>query len=519
MTFSNCWRKPARPNAAREVQCVRRWLMAFVGSLAVALGTVPANAAGKNAVLVIDANTGHTLYASAADEPRYPASLTKMMTLYMVFDLIERGRLSYQSKIRISATAAAAAPSKLDLKDGDEIVLIDALRALITKSANDVAIAIAENIAGTEEKFARLMTYKAHQIGLVRSTFRNASGLPDPQQITTARDMATLALRLQDDFPQHYQLFATRSFTYRGETFNNHNTLLFHYEGTDGIKTGYTRASGFNLVSSVRRGRKHVVGVVFGGASAASRNQAMRTFLNIGLVKASTEKTRRPSGALVAAAPPDAPRALATPTPQRVVVRPQPELPAHTPVAQPAAVVQPAGSVALVRVRPMPVAPRKDPPHETGGIDAILRASAERPTGVGPGAAPSTFEQQAARIARAEPATAPWTTELRPGARVAETAVTGRRPAAVAPGAAATGRFQVQIGAFPSAAEAERQLAATRARAPATLARAKPFTQQVQQGDKTLYRARYAGLEAGAANEACEELKKQGVACMVFKSD
>ena len=277
-----------------------------------------ATAAGNSAVLVLDANTGRVLHQSSADEPRHPASLAKMMTLYVTFELIEQGRLSYQTKIKISANAAETAPTKLGLEQGQEIALIDAIKALITKSANDMAVAIAEHIAGSEEKFARLMTQKARQLGMSATTFRNASGLPDDDQITTARDMVTLALHLQDDFPKHYPLFATRTFTYKGETFSNHNTMLSNYEGTDGIKTGYTRASGFNLVASIRRGRKHVVGAIFGGASAASRNTAMRTFLNMALVKAANEKTRKPAALIAQAKPAPDRRIGAVPTPRKV---------------------------------------------------------------------------------------------------------------------------------------------------------------------------------------------------------
>src|SRR5262249_34360058 len=153
-------------------------------------------------------------------------------------------------------------------------LLLDAVKVLITKSANDVAVALAEHIAGSEERFAGLMTAKARELGMSATIFRNASGLPDEAQVTTARDMVTLALALQDRFPRHYPLFATRTFSVRDETFRNHNSLLFDFEGTDGLKTGYTRASGFNLVASVRRGRKHVVGAIFGGQSAASRDWA-----------------------------------------------------------------------------------------------------------------------------------------------------------------------------------------------------------------------------------------------------
>ena len=279
-----------------------------------------AQAAEKHAVLIVDGNTGRTLYESSADAPRHPASLAKMMTLYLAFEQIEQGRLTFQTKIRMSANAAAASPSKLDLDEGEEIALIDAVKALITKSANDVAVAIAEHIGGSEANFARLMTQKAAQLGMKATLFKNASGLPDAEQVTTARDMVTLGLRLQDDFPRHYPLFATRAFTFNGDTYKNHNKLLANYEGTDGLKTGYTHASGFNLVASVRRGQKHVIGAVFGGESASTRDRTMRTFLNVGLVKASHVKTRVPASAVVAARPKPAERKVAeVPSPERVV--------------------------------------------------------------------------------------------------------------------------------------------------------------------------------------------------------
>ena len=362
------------------------------------VGTGPAFAAGKSAVLVIDANTGRVLHQSAADEPRHPASLAKMMTIYIAFELIEQGRLSPQTKIKFSANAAAAAPSKLDLDEGEEIALVDAIKILITKSANDVAVALAEHIAGSEEKFARLMTRKAHQLGMAATTFRNASGLPDDAQVTTARDMVTLALRLQDDFPKLYPLFATRTATYKDETFRNHNSLLSRYEGTDGLKTGYTRASGFNLVASVRRGKKHVVGAIFGGASAASRDAAMRTFLNMGLVKATSEKTRKPAAALVAQAPAAAVdrRIGAVPKPQRV---PRP------PVKAVAAAAPPPPAAALVSAEPvaapMPAAPSATPPIEIARVRSVLVGP--RPAGA---AADEPREDAAATPPLQPPATA-----------------------------------------------------------------------------------------------------------------
>jgi D-alanyl-D-alanine carboxypeptidase len=252
-------------------------------------------AAAPDASIVIDANTGTVLHEESADAQRYPASLTKMMTLYIVFEMIEKGKLDLDANLIITERAAAAQPSKLGLKAGEKIPLRDAIKALVVKSANDVAISIAENLAGTEETFARYMTKRARQLGMRSTTFKNASGLPSTAQTTTARDLLTLALRLQDDFPEHYKVFKTASFTWRGKRFRNHNTLLFGFEGIDGIKTGYTRASGFNLASSVRRNGKHVVGVVLGGESARARNARMRKLLTAALAKASTERSREPA--------------------------------------------------------------------------------------------------------------------------------------------------------------------------------------------------------------------------------
>jgi D-alanyl-D-alanine carboxypeptidase len=541
----------------------------LAGALAIATyaAALPAHATGKSAVLVLDANTGRVLHASAADEPRHPASLAKMMTIYMAFELIEQGRLSYQTKIKISANAASAAPTKLDLADGDEIALIDAIKALITKSANDVAVAIAEHIAGSEEKFAKLMTQKAHQLGMPATIFRNASGLPDDEQVTTARDMVTLALHLQDDFPKHYPLFATRAFTYKDETLHNHNTLLKSYEGTDGIKTGYTRASGFNLVASVRRGRKHVVGAIFGGSSAATRNAATRTFLNMGLVKASSEKTRQPAPLLVAQARPAPERKVGSvPTPQRVA-RPAAQvattaaaLPAMEPSAQQAPEPQRSPAIEMARVRSVLVTPRganpaSDPLPLRGstapGFEDVLarvEQSAERPVhppadqsasrmawttasaggssmniaATAPGAPPSTLEAQAANLARGEPPVAApsWQQAIVPS----RPAAAARKPvevaaAPVAPASAAAGSFHIQIGAYQSQAEAEKRLASARELAPGLLANRTPITTQFKQGDKVFFRARYAGFESKAAASACTELKKLKIDCLVMKSE
>lgn len=284
------------------MRCSRWSVVASVASafLIALSATSSASAANKTSAMVIDANTGRVLHDNAGSERRYPASLTKMMTLYLVFEAVEAGRLSFSTPVTVSERAADAAPSKLGLDAGEEITVGNAVKALIVKSANDMAIALAEKVAGTENAFAALMTKRARQIGMADTTFRNASGLPDPEQVTTARDMLTLAMRLHDDFPDHYRLFSTRSFTFGGKTYRTHNALLGRFPGVDGIKTGYTRASGFNLVSSYHAGGKHVVAAVFGGVSAGLRDAHMRMLLARAIDTASTERTRKAGPQLVA---------------------------------------------------------------------------------------------------------------------------------------------------------------------------------------------------------------------------
>ncbi|MCV0429648.1 MAG: serine hydrolase, partial [Roseibium sp.] len=248
----------------------------------------------KYAGIVVDAKTGKTLYASSADAYRYPASLTKIMTLYLVFEELEAGRLSLSSRLKVSKYAAGRPPSKLGLKAGKTIKVKDAILALVTKSANDVATVIAENIGGSEKKFAERMTQKARQLGMKKTTFRNPHGLPNSGQRTTARDMATLGRAIQEHFPQYYGYFKTRSYKYGGRTYGNHNKLLGRVKGVDGIKTGYIRASGFNLVTSVNTNGRQIVAVVMGGRSGASRNAQMTKLINRYLPKARRGKKTVP---------------------------------------------------------------------------------------------------------------------------------------------------------------------------------------------------------------------------------
>uniref|UniRef100_UPI0037DA7146 D-alanyl-D-alanine carboxypeptidase family protein n=1 Tax=Tardiphaga sp. TaxID=1926292 RepID=UPI0037DA7146 len=243
------------------------------------------------ATIMVDANSGAVLQATNPDALRHPASLTKIMTLYMLFEKLEQGKISLDSEMSVSQHAASQSPTKLGLRPGQTLRVEDAIKGLVTRSANDAAVVIAEAIAGDEDDFAKLMTRKARALGMSRTVYRNASGLPDDAQVTTARDQSVLGRAVQDRFPRYYRYFATASFNFRGRNIRNHNRLVGTVEGVDGIKTGYTRASGFNLVSSMKRGNRHLVGVVLGGRSGGSRDAAMRTLLADNLDKGATRRT------------------------------------------------------------------------------------------------------------------------------------------------------------------------------------------------------------------------------------
>lgn len=241
--------------------------------------------AGPYAALVVEVETERPLFERNADELRHPASLTKMMTLYLVFEALANGRLSRDTVFRASRFAVLRPPSRLGLNAGDAITVEQGILALVTRSANDAAAVIAEGMAGSESAFAQLMTEKARQLGMGRTVYRNASGLPDPNQVTTAWDMFRLGKSLYKHFPQYYSYFSTTQFYFEGRSFHNHNHLLKSYPGTDGIKTGFVNASGFNLVASARRGGHRLIGVVFGGTSAAARDAHMRDILDDGFAQ------------------------------------------------------------------------------------------------------------------------------------------------------------------------------------------------------------------------------------------
>ncbi len=241
--------------------------------------------------IIVDGNSGATLSASNPDAGRHPASLTKIMTLYLLFERLDAGKMKLDTEMEVSEHASEQAPTKLGLRPGQTIRVEDAIKGLVTRSANDAAVVIAEAIGGSEDDFARLMTRKARALGMSRTTYRNASGLPNDEQITTARDQSTLGRAIQDRFPRYYRYFSTMAFNYHGQSIRNHNHLLGNVEGVDGIKTGYTRASGFNLVTSMHRGNRFLLGVVMGGRSGGSRDAIMRNLLAENLEKAANKRT------------------------------------------------------------------------------------------------------------------------------------------------------------------------------------------------------------------------------------
>lgn len=265
---------------------MRKLLAAFMTATLVV--AAPLTAMAGSATLILDARTGKVLTSENGDTLNHPASLTKMMTIYMAFEAMDRGKMTWNTPIVMSKYAASRPPTKLGVRPGTTITVREAILGMITKSANDAAAAMGEKLGGSESNFARMMTQKARQLGMSRTVFTNASGLPDSRQVTTARDMSTLAVALMRNYPNEYRLFSTASFNFRGKQIRGHNNLMYRYQGMDGIKTGYTNASGFNLVSAVRDGNRRVVGVVMGGRTARSRDAIMENLLDKYLGRASS---------------------------------------------------------------------------------------------------------------------------------------------------------------------------------------------------------------------------------------
>ena len=414
--------------------------------------------AAPDAAIVVDAKSGKVLYSSNADAKRHPASLTKMMTLYMLFESIDGGNSSLSSNITVSSHCAGQAPSKLGFKPGQTIKAKDAILALVTKSANDVACAVGEYIGGTESGFARKMTARANRLGMSKTVFRNASGLPDSAQVTTARDMATLGRALQDHFPDYYKYFSTTSFKWGGRTYGNHNRLLGRVSGVDGIKTGYTRASGFNLVSSVKRSNREIVAVVLGGDTGKARDQRMASLIE----KYISNATRGQRTAAIIQGAPD------------------------------------GTTLALDMVPIPPKRPLASDPITTASIVGANSIFALAAVEQGDASAAEEAEDAAASIAAA----------------VEEVEV-----ALAEPSPQVTSGWKIQLAATPTQSSALEILDNARAKAPQVLANAAPYTETVVKEDITLYRARFAGFSDKAeARAACAQLTRHKFACLALSN-
>ncbi|WP_315833405.1 D-alanyl-D-alanine carboxypeptidase [Bradyrhizobium prioriisuperbiae] len=549
--------------------------------------------------IIVDGNSGATLQANSADGPRHPASLTKIMTLYLLFERLESGKMTIDTQMAVSEHASEQAPTKLGLRPGQSIRVEDAIKGLVTRSANDAAVVISEAIAGDEDDFAKLMTRKARALGMSRTTYKNASGLPDEDQVTTARDQATLGRAIQDRFPRYYRYFATNDFHYRGNVIRNHNRLLGRVEGVDGIKTGYTRASGFNLVTSMHRGNRHLIGVVLGGRSGGSRDATMRNLLAENLERGATKRTvaaiteRNPSDYKVASADADdAPAAAPAPEPKTSRAMSAMQVQGAIQTATAAAEVDETARSAM----PMPVA-RPIPPQQVAQEQPkpapapLTSGVISQPLPMIPGSAePMTpvrvktvqIKSGQTRIASAAPVAGPAATASIPArAEVAETSnsivakaadlkaaelppqnpkygtgqgILGTLPASALQQhsqtmayaeparmpqsqqvalAAPTQTMQqngaikattrsgwiIQVGALETEGEAKQRLDAARSSAGSLLGKADPFTETVSKGGgKSLYRARFAGLDKDSAEAACRTLKRNDISCIAIKN-
>ncbi|MDE2603947.1 MAG: D-alanyl-D-alanine carboxypeptidase [Bradyrhizobium sp.] len=531
--------------------------------------------------IIVDANSGATLESNSPDGIRHPASLTKVMTLYLLFERLESGKMTLDTEMPVSEHASDQDPTKLGLHPGSTLRVEDAIKGVVTKSANDAAVVIAEAIGGDESDFAKMMTRKARALGMTRTVYVNASGLPADEQVTTARDQATLGRAIQDRFPRYYRYFATESFNFHGHTIHGHNHLLGSVEGVDGIKTGYIRASGFNLITNLRRGNRHLVGVVMGGRSSGSRDATMRSLLAENLAKASTTRTvaaiteRNP-----AIANADVAEDVARSRPTQIVQvqgavqaasgssEPATTQPTHSVksslLAAAAAAVPPRQtrpepepfSNGVIQTQPIAAIPGSNEPMKPvrvktvqvkAGRVRVAAASQATPITSSMSAAPRAEvpETSGAVVARAE-ATAPAAAEMprQPPNFGTGNGVLGVLPAssataspplqamayadpkqqvvqqngAIKPVATHTG-WIIQVGALDSESEARERIEAARNQAHGMLSKADPFTETVvAKGDKTLYRARFAGLDRDQAEAVCRTLKRSEISCITVKN-
>jgi D-alanyl-D-alanine carboxypeptidase len=472
--------------------------------------------------IVVDANSGAVLEASNPDALRHPASLTKMMTLYLLFERLESGKLKLSSELPVSAHAAAQAPSKMGLKPGDDIRVETAIKAIVTKSANDVAVVIGEALGGSEPNFAHMMTAKAHSLGMLHTTYRNASGLPDDAQVTTARDQSIIGRALRDRFPQYFHYFATRSFDFRGRVVRGHNRLLGNISGVDGIKTGYIRESGFNIVTSVHRGNRYIVAVVFGGRTARARDARVAGLIDETMSRAIAKRTAPPVVEGWNVAKP------AEPVRTESIAHAAP-VPARDPREQVASADGPLpGSTAPIKANPVKTIVVHPAPTHTATLAALAPADGKlAPPSTATVTEINTVKSEIPPVSTAPAREATLGTLSAKHARPVHTASAVAAPVPApeakthslpAPDAKPHSGWMIQVGAFDDEKEAKHRLAAAKEKAKGQLGKADPFTERVSKGKKSLYRARFAGLDEDAAKAACQHLKRSEIPCLMLRN-
>ena len=508
----------------------------------------------RYASYVYDVKAGRALYGVDADGLRHPASITKVMTLYMLFEQLQAGRLNLDSRLAVSAHAASQAPTKLGLRAGTTLRVEDAILGMVTRSANDAAVVVAEALGGTESNFAAMMTRKARSLGMTRTAYRNASGLPDQGQVTTARDLAVLGVAIQDRFPRYFRYFSARSFVYQGRVIANHNRLVGSVDGVDGIKTGYTNASGFNLLTSLKRANRQVVAVVLGGRSGASRDATMRQLLadyvprahagtrRSGPVLASSDELplaqpMQPAHAILTQADMLEPGLAETPAQQspQGLVRPAviadaPRPKASGPVAAPARRVEPAIATPKPRrVTSAKPAVEAAPTEEGGPVlrwvqgPAPVTAPATRPARTSISVDTADDTTSAVQLVR----TKTFLVDEGDHSVTQLAALQTQSPSQPSPNlpaaeptadVAARAGWIIQIGAADSETAARKLLDRAKSSAERALAKAEPFTESIDKNGSRLWRARFAGFEdQKQAKAACAALKSRDFACMAAR--
>ncbi len=450
----------------------------------------------KYAALIMDARTGEIIHARNADARRYPASLTKMMTLYMLFDAMEKGKVSSKTNFSVSKRASQQPQTNISLKPGERIPVDTAIRALVVRSANDVAVVVAENLGGSVEGFAKQMTAKARALGMANTVFKNPHGLPDYGQYTTARDLAKLGIALRRDFPQYYNYFSVRQFSWKRVPYFTHNRVMLRYSGADGIKTGFINMSGFNVVTSVRRNGRNLIGVVMGGSNAAARDDRM-----IALLENAQEVLAARGNQIVNMQHRNLPSNVAPGKAEP----PAPPPPAPQPVVADRGVVN-------VQAQPAPVAQVTQVPvriQEASPESVQVVSGAANPQGIHVVTVPTPVQP-------VRPAPAPFATVSESNARYgvrSATPVQSNAPSAVMD----SNRWGIQVGAFEDRGQAEQAAKKAYAIAASNLQGSRIAVNGSDAANKTIHRARLENITEDQARKACQLLISNQSPCFIYR--